>query len=263
MKINRIFFSIFCSLSFLGSCAAPEGAAPERAALLSAAVAPDPTLPAPFPEHADDDSTAAYDRLTNGLLRGIPGELIETVGTDAFEAWLSELQTDEIVTDIGKEANLYTFLRDFSVDRETAETVLTDEMTLWAAYNLTPNFTEDSIEILLNGEKNAVAECFVSDSAIYRGGAIFTPEWLYHASEEQYEAYGIPKAELLEKVDRLSALPFTEEAAAVLEEKIGGYTKADVRVRNIPEASENLLPTVIEGEFLPDFNSYEDILLNE
>lgn len=152
------------------------------------------------------------------------------MGTAAFEAWLSELRTDEILTDIGKEANLYTFLRDFSVDRETAEAVLTDEMTLWTAYNLTPNFTEDSIEILLNGEKNAVAECFVSDSAIYHNGEILTPEWLYHASGEQYEVYGIPKAELLEKVDRLSELPFTEEAAAVLEEKIGGYTETDVHL---------------------------------
>lgn len=228
---QKIFFptAILCALSVLGSCAAPEGAAPERAV-----VAPDPTLPAPFPEHADDDSTAAYDCLTNGLLRGIPSELIETVGTDAFEAWLSDLQTDGIVTDIGKEANLYTFLRDFSVDRETAEAVLTDEMTLWAAYNLTPNFTEDSLEILLNGEKNAVAERFVSDSAIYHHGEIFTPEWLYHASEEQYEAYGIPKAALLEKTERLSALPFTKEAAAVLEEKIGGYTNTDVCVQRAP-----------------------------
>lgn len=250
-KRNKIILGIV--LLFLGSCAAPE----------RMAVAPDPTLPAPFPERADGDSTAAYDCLTNELLRAIPIELIETVGTDAFEAWLSDLQTDEIVTDIGKEANLYTFLRDFSVDRETAETILTDEMTLWAAYNLTPNFTEDSIELLLNGEKNAVAECFVSDSAIYRNGEILTPEWLYNASGEQYEAYGIPKAELLEKVDRLSALPFTEEAAAVLEEKIGGYTKADVHVRNIPEAPENSFPTVIEGDFLPDFNSYEDILLDD
>lgn len=253
---HNIFFpaALLCALSFLGSCAAPE----------RAAVAPDPTLPAPFPEGANGgDSTAAYDCLTNGLLRGIPVELIDMVGTDAFEAWLSDMRTDEIVTDIGKEANLYTFLRDFSVDRETAGTVLTDEMTFWAEHCITPNFTEESIEILLNGEKAAVAECFVSDSAICYKGEIFTPEWLYHASEEQYEAYGIPKAALLEKTERLSALPFTDEAAAVLEEKIGGYTETDVRVQSAPEAPENTFPTVIEGEFLPDFNSYEDILLDE
>lgn len=185
------------------------------------------------------------------------------MGTDKFEAWLSALQTDEIVTDIGKEANLYTFLRDFSVDRETAEAVLTDEMTLWEKHRITPNFTEASLEILLSGEKNAVAECFVSDSAILIDGEIFTPKWLYHASEEQYKAYGIPKTALLEKTERLSDLPFTKEAAAVLEEKIGGYTGTNVFVRSISETADNPLPTVIEGEFLPDPNEYEDILIDE
>lgn len=61
----------------------------------------------------------------------------------------------------------------------------------------------------------------------------------------------------------LPALPFTGEAAAVLEEKIGGYTATDVRVQSVSEASENSFPTVIEGEFLPDFHSYEEILLDE
>lgn len=199
----------------------------------------DPSLPAPFSEGAgEDDGLAAFDSLSNGLLRGIPIELIEAVGTDEFEAWLTKTRSNEIVTkDIGAQANLYAFLRDFEIDGETVRALLTEEMEFWEEHHITPNFTPQQIDALIGGDREAVAQSFANDLALVQNGDIFTPEWLYYASEEQYAEYGIPKDRLAEKAEAILSLPFTEEAAEALARKIEAYTGTVVSL-GLPESGK-------------------------
>ncbi|MCM1468549.1 MAG: M56 family metallopeptidase [Alistipes sp.] len=103
----------------------------------------------------------------------------------------------------GSSANFYTFITDFAfteeevrkacaVDRETTKelTGYYDELT----------FSEAEVDVLFSGSEEEITRQFATPYAIVLGKYAYSPLWLYAHTIEDYEAVGITREMVREKV---------------------------------------------------------------
>lgn len=111
----------------------------------------------------------------------IPGELIDYIGTDKFNAWVH----DESYT---KERNIQSCIEYFGLTKEDLTEALDPPETDDTGFDLTVS----EIDALCSGDQAKINRAFASQkAAVSESGSIYTISWLAAHTAEDYEAAGL------------------------------------------------------------------------
>lgn len=194
------------------------------------------------------DELALYYGLSDPRIARIDGGLIDIVGEEAFEEWRLGKESVGCTTDLSEEMNLYALILDFPQHKAAIEARLYKmaEIDRVNGWTVLPN--EEEIELLLNGEKDAVSAYFASPAAVYHDGRIYSPEWLDTHTVADYEAENLPKDQLREKLDGILWLSNFMDLTS-LTEKLSEYLGETVTV---PEWTEPARTEMFTEEAIPE-----------
>lgn len=161
----------------------------------------------------DAEALIYYSSLTTVPFEGIPSNFYDVIGAERFTEWLNTFDYSKLTTDIGQRENLYTFIRDFDIDDETYRN--------HCNFLVEHGITEEQKEALLSRDKSRMAEAFVSETAHYQDGNIYTIEWYYKNPVEKYKETGITYEELKDKYEKaMDWFGFTRPAMKIFEQKL-------------------------------------------
>lgn len=189
-------------------------------------------MPDPFGNKAEGtggDENDGFYLPCNYILNGIPVELLRLRDSDEVNNWLEKdkfSSRSEAPTSIKDYVNIYSFITEFNITREEAETAL--------EYYLNDNYiTYEHLDIIFSGDVELITKTFASDLSIAVGDRIYTPEWLYTHSIEEYRAAGITADDILSRVDSYRYILFTDEARQAFSEKLSAYTGEQVVIGTV------------------------------
>lgn len=194
------------------------------------------------------DERASYYMLFDWKLASIDGGLIHIVGEDAFEEWRIGKESFGCTTDPSENMNLYALILDFPQHRAAMEARLYKLAEIDRANGWTISLNEEEIELLMNGEKDEIFAYFTSPAAVYQDGKIYSPEWLDTHTAADYEAEGLPKEQLREKLDEILWLSNVMDLTS-LAEKLSEYLGETVTV---PEWTEPVRTEMFTEEAIPE-----------
>ncbi|MDE7233638.1 MAG: hypothetical protein K2N29_01095, partial [Ruminiclostridium sp.] len=194
------------------------------------------------------DELALYYGLSDPRIARIDGGLIDIVGEEAFVEWQIGEESAGCTTDLSEEMNLYALILDFPQYKAAMEARLYELVEIDRANGWTVSLNEEEIELLLNGEKDAVSAYFTSPAAVYQDGKIYSPEWLDTHTVADYEAENLPKDQLREKLDEILWLSNFIDLTS-LTEKLSEYLGETVTV---PEWTEPVRTEEIIAEAIPE-----------
>lgn len=192
-------------------------------------------MPAPFGTSAESggDENAGYYQPCNFILDNIPVELLKLRDGDKVNQWLEKdkLSSRQSVSSSIKDyVNIYSFITDFNISREEAETAL-------EYYLNTPDEFEHieyrDLDIIYSGDIELITKTYASEYSIVVGDKIYSPEWVYTHSAEDYKAAGITAEDILSRVDSYSRILFTDEARLAFSEKLSAYTGEQVVIKAV------------------------------
>ncbi len=189
------------------------------------------TMPDPFyiAEGTGGEQNAGFYLPCNYILDNIPSALIRLRDSDEADQWLEKdklSSKSEVPSSIKDYVNLYSFIIEFNITREEAETAL--------EYYLNNNLiTYEHLDIIFSGDVELITKTFASDLSIVVGDRIYSPEWLYTHSIEEYKAAGITAEDILSRVGLYSSIFFTDEARQAFSEKLSAYTGETVVIKEV------------------------------
>ena len=204
------------------------------------------TMPDPFGIGPDSggDQYANFYQPGNWTLDSIPGELCRLRDSDEVNKWSYYYwDSKEIPSSIKYYMNIYAFITDFSITKEEAEEAL--------KYYLNSDdpqirITREEFDIIFSGDVALITKTFASEYSIVVGENIYSPEWVYFYSAEDYEKAGITPEMLAEKIEWYSKIQFCEEARQAFSEKLSEYIGRTVVIEPViyPEKVETI-PEII------------------
>lgn len=193
-------------------------------------------MPDPFGNKAEGtggDENDGFYLPCNYILNGIPVELLRLRDSDEVNNWLEKdkfSSRSEAPTSIKDYVNIYSFITEFNITREEAETALEYYLNTAEEFE---HITYEHLDIIFSGDVELITKTFASDLSIAVGDRIYTPEWLYTHSIEEYRAAGITAEDILSKVDSYRYILFTDEARQAFSEKLSAYTGETVVIETI------------------------------
>lgn len=139
-------------------------------------------------------------------------------------------------TSIEDFTNLYTYMNYFNISGEEMCELMkkSNAAQNWdnAVYDgieaPSEPYTEEDMEVLLSGDITAITAHFTSPYSIVIGEKIYSPEWVYFHTAEDYEAVGITPEMLAEKAELYSDAGFEEPAKTAFEKKLSDYIGYEV-----------------------------------
>lgn len=176
-------------------------------------------MPAPFENEGGDLNSDFYSTV-DAKLGYIDMSFVNMVGVEEFESWLNSTSSSKSdLTAVGEFADLYSFIKHFGISDDVVR-----ENLLNMRNGSADDFSDEEIDLLLSDNDEAVAQHFVSDTAIIKGSDIYSLKWVYYHSPEDYAAAGITATELKTALTMFDDLTLTDEAAQAIEMKINSYT---------------------------------------
>lgn len=222
----------------------------------------DEIMPDPFGIGPDSggDEHANFLQPCNWTLDSIPGELCRLRDRDevnkwSYHHWDSKV---EIPSSIKDYMNIYAFITDFGITKEEAEEAL--------KYYLNSDdpqirITREEFDIIFSGDVELITKTFASEYSIVIGENIYSPEWVYFHSAEDYEAAGITPDMLAEKIEWYSKILFTDEARTAFSEKLSAYIGRTVVIEPVifPEKAETYTEIIYDvGVEVPNDDTPEE-----
>lgn len=215
-------------------------------------------MPDPFGSKAEGtggDENDGFYLPCNHILNGIPGSLLDLRDSDEVRKWTEKSKLSsksDVISSIKDYENVYTFITDFNITREEAEAAL--------EYYLKGNYiTYEHLDIIFSGDIELITKTFASDLSIAVGDRIYSPEWLYMHSPDEYSAAGITPEDILSRVDLYRYILFTDEARQAFSEKLSEYTGETVVIGKITYEEKDDVIREEEAELVED--TYDDYVL--
>ncbi|MDR0918055.1 MAG: hypothetical protein LBM93_02215 [Oscillospiraceae bacterium] len=196
-------------------------------------------VPQPFPELDWDDSNHYfydfYERKFekfSGFFNDEVEKYLNIESPEISEDYFSQYANNKNCYGIGNNtlentSNLYTFFRDFNVPVDTFVNLINEfngiNIDISEKFDnevyLSDNFSEEEILALSNFDQDLINELFVTEYCIIKGNSIYSPEWIYCHSIEDYTLAGITPEDIKSKLPYYQNFPYTEEANAFLQNK--------------------------------------------
>lgn len=183
-------------------------------------------MPEPFEGGFDGFAAEMYMMPVSSRINEIPPELTALRDSKEVSDWLSDseavmkLITDKNASPISlvTYANVYSFIRSFDITRDEGGAIL-------ETYH---QYTEEEINAVFSDDAALICVTFANEYAIVAGDMMYTPQWVYWHSTEDYKAEGISSEALAEKASLYAELPFSDEARTAFAAKLSAYTGEDI-----------------------------------
>lgn len=215
-------------------------------------------MPAPFVilEGTGGDQYANYYEPCNFILDNIPVELMNLRDSSEVTEWLEKdklSSRQSVPSSIKDYVNIYSFITDFNITKEETETALKYYLEDPSQLNY------EDLDIIYSGDIELITKTYASEYSIVVGDKIYSPEWVYTHSAEDYKAAGITAEDILSKVDSYSHILFTDEARLAFSEKLSAYTGEQVVIKAVEFQEKKDVTIVHEVELVED-EDFEDVV---
>ena len=186
-------------------------------------------MPKPF-YYDDADFNSDFHYMLKSRFQNIDTEIIKMSGPEEFNEWIDEVE-NSVTCDIEHDINLYAVMKRFSLDTDAVCERLQwlNEFNSKIGYE-PAIYTDEELEALKSGDKDQVCGLLASEYSIVIGDMIFSPEWVYYHSAEDYEAFGITPEMLKEKAELYAEMDFADEPRKAFERKLSGYCGVDIEL---------------------------------
>lgn len=224
MKNYKIIIIGLALVILLSSCGLSSDSESSVAEITSTVSQLDNTMPEPFVLNTVDsggDQLRRYYDPYDIRYKNIPGTLMDLLDKNKVNDWINQFDSNAI----NERANIYYFLKDLNISKDTAVEWLKRENELDDELGISHSLTLDDINILYSDNEELIKENFVSEYTILSNGKIYTPEWIYTHSLKDYEAEEISFDLISSKLSLYEDIPFTSEALTALENKVNSYAK--------------------------------------
>lgn len=153
---------------------------------------------------------------------------------EAIEQWVNEMNENQTPCDLEDYINIYSFMVRFDIPAEDICDAMEESNSFYLNWYgeehpvlETIYFTDEELEAFETGDKATITAQFASEYSIVIDDKIFSPNWVYYHTAEDYADCGITAEMLEEKSELYENIKFSEEARAALEDKISAYSQAD------------------------------------
>lgn len=188
-------------------------------------------MPEPFEGGFDGIAAEMYLLPVSSRINEIPPELMALRDSKEVSDWLSDAEAvmtlvmdkNALPISLSTYANVYSFILSFDITREEGEAVL-------AAYH---QYTEEELNAIFSGDPALICNTFANEYTIVVGDKMYTTQWIYWHSAEDYKAEGISPETLAEKASLYAALPFSDEARTAFAEKLSAYTGENISLEKL------------------------------
>lgn len=216
-----------CALSLHGSQSLTSAPDTSISTLESQPVLSDMPEPFSLSQNSGGDENWVFYQPCNRVLDNIPGSIMQLRDSSAVEEWISSISWTDLKNScsIKDYHNLYSFITDFGITRQEAETAL--------AYYLESDddqlrITHGELDVILSGNISEITRIFASEYSIVCGDKIYSPCWVYYHSAGEYRSAGITPEAILSKVPLYSNIYFTDQARTAFGEKLSEFTGTEV-----------------------------------
>lgn len=195
----------------------------------------DLSMPDAFDQDCGDINNSFFLPCINRF-DSVTTDLCDLVDDEALQQWIDIMNSNEMPCDIEDYINIYSFMAFFDIPAEEVCRILEKSNDfyldlindnagsgLWTAV-----FTDDELEALGTGDKAIITAQFASDLSIVIDDKIYSPNWVYYHTAEDYAACGITAEMLEETAPGYAAINFTAEAREALENKLSDYLQTTV-----------------------------------
>lgn len=182
-------------------------------------------MPEPFDQTNNSDSLHDYYSKYVFKFGNINSVLIDLAGEKEAEEWINEHISGQKSGTDASEMTVLRFVEHFDITKEeltkaVSETEYPDGWIIGAS----------DIEVIYSGDDDLIAQTFVNEYALLQNGVIYTPEWLYNHSLEDYAREELSAEAVSACMSKMSELPFTEEAQKAIAEKSALYMTYDADI---------------------------------
>ncbi len=183
-------------------------------------------MPEPF-DQTNNGGDSLHDYYSKYVFKfgNINSTLIDLVGEKEAEEWINEHISGQKSGTDTSEMTVLRFIEHFDITKE--------ELTKAVSESEYPDgwiIDASDIEVIFSGDDDLIAQTFVNEYALLQNGVIYTPEWLYNHSLEDYAREGLSAEAVSDCMSKMSALPFTEEAQKAIAEKSTLYMTYDADI---------------------------------
>ena len=223
-------------------------------------------MPDPFGNKAEGtggDENDGFYLPCNYILNNIPVELMKLRDSNEVNKWLEKdklSSRSEAPSSIKDYVNIYSFITEFNITREEAETALEYYLNTPEEFE---HITYEHLDIIFSGNVELITKTFASEYSIVIGDRIYTPEWLYTHSIEEYKAAGITAEDILSRVKLYSSIFFTDEARQAFSEKLSAYTGETVVIKEMEFQEKDDVYDVQEDEAELVDDTYNNDIVDE
>lgn len=189
----------------------------------------DVEMPQPFEVGVDvgGDENDGFYLPFNYIINGIPVELIMLRDKTEVDNWSNSFPSISYApSNISEYENIYSFITDFSITKDEAETAL--------VYYLDNNLiSREQLNIIYSGDKELITKTFASEYSIVIGENIYCPNWIYTHNTDDYAVAGITSDVIAEKASAYSNFYLTEDACIAFADKLSAYTGETISIEPI------------------------------
>ena len=199
-------------------------------------------MPEPFDQTNNAGGDSLHDYYSKYVFKfgNINSTLINLVGEKEAEDWFDEQSGTDT-----SEMTVLKFIEHFDITKE--------ELTKAVSESKYPDgwiINLSDIEVIYSEDANLINQTFVNEYALLYNGEIYTPEWLYNHSIEEYAKEGLPIESVNACMAKMSDLPFTEEAQKAIVDKSTNYKR--YYENNAVEEQEIVVTTVVVTTTSPE-----------
>lgn len=215
-------------------------------------------MPQPFVVGVDagGDENDGFYLPFNSIINGIPVELMTLRNKTEVDNWINSFPSISYApSNISEYENIYSFITDFSITKDEAETAL--------VYYLSNNLISyEQLNIIYSGDKELITKTFATEYSIVIGENIYCPNWIYTHNADDYAVAGISSDVVAEKASTYSNFNLTEDACVALADKLSAFTGETISIYPVQTYSEfsynEFSNEDVEDEWLED--NGEDIV---
>lgn len=208
MKKCFLFLAIIC-VSLLSSC-------------LSSDIVVNTEMPEPFEQVSNAGGDSLHNYYCEYVFKfgNINSTLIDLVGKEEANAWLNEYFASKKAGTESSELTVLRFIEHFDISKEELIKAVSD-----SDYPDGWIIDISDIEVIYSGNDDLIQQTFVNEYALLYNGVIYTPEWLYTHSLDDYAKEGLPIESVNACMEKMRELPFTDEAQNAIADKSAGYKR--------------------------------------
>lgn len=176
--------------------------------------APEEKMPEPFKYPGAHETIGAFRSRYNFAFSNLDSAILNLADKEERDRWFDEKFKEKLFVPYPDDITVLSFVRRFDIPKEklieaVESTDLSEEWIVSPA----------DIEIIYSEDTELTNKTFVSEYALINGGEVYSAEWVYMHSPEDYRNEGLPFDKVYECLDKMEELRFTEEALAAIREK--------------------------------------------